>query len=153
MGKDATMSGLYFEEFKPGAAYQTGWREISAHDIQMYAELSGDRNPIHTDASYMADTRFGKPIAHGLLTVSVLSGMVEALGLHTTTIIAMLSMEKMTFHKPVFAGDKVQGRLSVTGQEPGNQSGKVYFQLEGVNQHQERVVDLSYCVKIKRKPT
>ncbi len=48
-------------------------RHISAADVQAFADLTGDDNPIHVDAEYAADTRFGKPIVHGVFLLGIVS--------------------------------------------------------------------------------
>lgn len=48
-------------------------RTLSAKDVRLFAELTGDDNPIHVDATYAAGTRFGKPIVHGVLLLGIIS--------------------------------------------------------------------------------
>lgn len=48
-------------------------RVISAEDVQLFADLTGDDNPIHVDAEYASTTRFGKPIVHGVLLLGIIS--------------------------------------------------------------------------------
>ena len=74
-------------------------------DVRAFAEISGDKNPIHLDDGYAAETRFGKRIVHGILT----SGLISAL----------LGMElpgpgKINFRAPVFIGDTITGTVTVT---------------------------------------
>ncbi|MGK2925559.1 MAG: MaoC/PaaZ C-terminal domain-containing protein [Lysobacterales bacterium] len=54
-------------------------RTFSQLDFDRFAALSGDDNPIHVDAAFAAKSRFGRPVAHGLLLISVLRGLVERL--------------------------------------------------------------------------
>ena len=48
-------------------------RSVTAEDVQTFAALTGDDNPIHVDASYAEKTRFGKPIVHGVLLLGFIS--------------------------------------------------------------------------------
>lgn len=48
-------------------------RFISFDDVRTFADLTGDDNPIHVDPEYARDTRFGKPIAHGVLLLGIIS--------------------------------------------------------------------------------
>ena len=48
-------------------------RFVSTDDVQTFATLTGDDNPIHVDPAYARDTRFGKPIAHGVLLLGIIS--------------------------------------------------------------------------------
>lgn len=52
-------------------------RTITAEDVQMFADLSGDDNPIHIDEEAASETRFGKPIVHGVFLLGIIS---KALG-------------------------------------------------------------------------
>ena len=48
-------------------------------DFDRFARISGDFNPIHVDAVFCARTRFGRPVAHGLLLISILGGLTQGL--------------------------------------------------------------------------
>ncbi len=52
-------------------------RSFSQADFDSFARLSGDHNPIHTDPAFSARTRFGRPVAHGLLLCGVLRGLID----------------------------------------------------------------------------
>lgn len=55
-----------------GQSYQTT-RVLTAADVQTFAEVTGDDNPLHLDAEYAATTPFGEPIVHGVLTLGIIS--------------------------------------------------------------------------------
>ncbi|MFQ3657672.1 MAG: MaoC/PaaZ C-terminal domain-containing protein, partial [Anaerolineae bacterium] len=59
--------GLYFEEFVEGQKMVTRGRTVTDSDLVQFAGLTGDFNPMHTDAEYMKTSMFGQRIAHGLL--------------------------------------------------------------------------------------
>ena len=48
-------------------------RNISAEDVQLFADVTGDDNPLHVDAAYAQTTRFGKPIVHGVFLLGIIS--------------------------------------------------------------------------------
>jgi len=48
-------------------------KKISAEDVETFANLTGDKNPVHLDEAYARSTRFGKRIAHGMLGASLIS--------------------------------------------------------------------------------
>jgi acyl dehydratase len=75
-------------------------RTFSQADFDRFARLSGDDNPIHVDPEFSARTRFGRPVAHGLLLCSVLRGLVENL-----VPGGRLSDQSMMFPAPTYAGD------------------------------------------------
>lgn len=61
-----------YDTLQPGDTYQTT-RFLSAEDVRLFAQLTGDDNPIHVDEAYAATTRFGKPIVHGVLLLGIIS--------------------------------------------------------------------------------
>ncbi len=51
-------------------------KTFTEEEVEMFAEISGDRNPIHFDHDYAAGTRYERPIVHGVLTVGLLSAVM-----------------------------------------------------------------------------
>ena len=72
--------GLYFEEFKEGATFATRGRTVTETDIVNFAGVTGDYNPMHTDAEYAKKTMFGERIALGMLGLSFVVGLTYQLG-------------------------------------------------------------------------
>ncbi|MEN3122057.1 MaoC/PaaZ C-terminal domain-containing protein [Janibacter terrae] len=71
----------YFEDFAAGQVFRTQGRTITEADLVGFAGWSWDTNPVHTDAVHTADGRFGRPIAHGVLGLSVAMGLASRLGI------------------------------------------------------------------------
>ena len=88
---------------------------ITPEMVQEFAKVSGDFNPIHVDAEYARTTPFGRPIAHGMLTSALLSGIVGTRFPGRGTVLLEASTR---FKKPVFVGDTIQFRLSVEHVRP-----------------------------------
>lgn len=61
-----------YESLQVGDSF-TFDRHLSAADVRSFADLTGDDNPIHVDAEYASDTRFGKPIVHGVFLLGIVS--------------------------------------------------------------------------------
>ena len=61
-----------YETLEVGESYETT-RRITAEDVQLFADVTGDDNPLHVDADYAAQTQFGKPIVHGVLLLGLVS--------------------------------------------------------------------------------
>jgi len=80
--------GLYFEEFSVGMSIVSPGRTITESDIVAFAGLSGDFNQIHTDAEYSQTTPFGQRVAHGLLGLSIASGLAVRTGVIEGTVLA-----------------------------------------------------------------
>jgi acyl dehydratase len=100
---------LYFEDFQVGQRFTTPARTVTEADIANFAGVSGDFNPIHTDAEFARSTPFGERIAHGLLVLSMLTGLRQRSGHFEGTIVAWLEIRNYRFLKPVFIGDTVHG--------------------------------------------
>jgi acyl dehydratase len=104
---------LHFEDFSPGDVFQTAARTVTAEDIAAFAELTGDKNPLHTDPSFAASTSYGRIIGHGLLGLSILVGLFEDVGIFRGTALAFLGIEDWQFEAPIFVGDTIRGRMTV----------------------------------------
>lgn len=120
--------------FKPGDTAAVT-RTITQADIERFADLSGDRNPIHLDQKYAAGTRFQGCIAHGMLTSSLISNVI---GNHLPGLGSIYLGQKLQFVAPVFPGDTITARATVTSVRPD----KLIVTLETVcaNQRGELVV-------------
>ncbi len=86
-------------------------REVTAELIEKFADVSGDHNPIHLDEEFASKTRFGKRIAHGMLSGAFISAILgnEYKG---STVIYL--SQTLKFTAPVFIGDTVTTTSTVT---------------------------------------
>lgn len=83
---------------------------ISDRDVRTFAEISGDRNPVHLDDEYAAGTVFGKRIAHGALTTALISAILGMLLPGPGTIFLGQSY---SFKAPVYIGEEITAHLDV----------------------------------------
>jgi 3-hydroxybutyryl-CoA dehydratase len=85
-------------------------KTIMDTDIQRFADLVGDHNPVHLDDAYAQTTRFGRRIAHGMLSASLLSAVLaNQLPGEGTVYLS----QTLKFVAPVFPGDTVTARVTV----------------------------------------
>ena len=85
---------------------------VTDQDIEMFAEVSTDRNPVHLDDDYARDTIFQGRIAHGMLTAGLISAVIgEQLPGHGTVYLG----QELKFLAPVRPGDMVLAEVEVTG--------------------------------------
>lgn len=130
---------LFLEDFKAGDVMESPARTITESDVMAFAGLSGDYNPIHTDAEFAAATPFGQRIAHGLLGLSVLSGLGSRSGALDGTALAFLGIEEWKFAKPILFGDTLRVRATVLearkASRPG--TGVLKRRMELLNQRGE----------------
>ncbi|RJQ34479.1 MaoC family dehydratase [Candidatus Parcubacteria bacterium] len=86
-------------------------RTVAAADIDAFAALSGDMNPLHVDDAYATDTPFGKRVVHGFFLGALVSQLI---GMQLPGKHALLMKETLEFKQPVFIGDTVQVDGAVT---------------------------------------
>jgi acyl dehydratase len=96
-------------ELKIGDTFSTT-REITDELIRAFAELSGDHNPIHLDEEFAANTRFGRRIAHGMLSGAFISAV---LGYEFQERKIVYLSQTMKFTAPVFIGDRITTTATV----------------------------------------
>lgn len=109
-------TGLYFDEYEVGQKMVTRGRTVTETDIVQFAGLTGDYNPMHTDAEVMKRSVFGQRIAHGMLTLSYAVGQAYQLGFMEGKVIAFRGVE-MKFSLPVFIGDTLHVELTVSAKK------------------------------------
>lgn len=88
-------------------------RIVTADDIQKFAEVTGDTNPLHRDAAFAAKTRFGEPIAHGMLSAGYISAVLGT-KLAPDRVAVYLS-QSLRFLRPVKIGDTIKAVAEVKG--------------------------------------
>jgi acyl dehydratase len=134
--------GLFFEEFEIGRTFTTPGRTITEADIVAFAGLSGDYNLIHTDSAYAKTTAFGQRIAHGLLSLSVVSGLAVRSGIMEGTVLAFREVSNWKFSLPVFIGDTIHAEIEVveTKSFPRLGGGAINLQFRVKNQGDQTVM-------------
>jgi 3-hydroxybutyryl-CoA dehydratase len=99
----------YFEDLAVGLV-ETYRKEVKNTDVIGFAEISGDRNPIHLSEHFAAKTIFGHRIAHGLYTASLISAVI---GTRLPGPGAIYLSQSLNFKAPVRIGDLVEARVEV----------------------------------------
>jgi acyl dehydratase len=151
---EQNLRGLYFEEFVTGKRIRTAARTISEADIVNFAGLSGDFNAIHTDSEYAASTPFGERVAHGLLGLSIASGLAVQSGIMEGTILAFREIENWKFSQPLKIGDTIHVEIEVMQVKvlPRLGGGAVYLSLSVVNQKGTLVMKGRWEILVQSKP-
>lgn len=129
------MRGMKFDEFEKGQIFHSPRRTVTEADVSTFAGLSGDYNPLHTDAVFMQDHMFGKRIVHGMLGMSIATGLAYQLGIFEGTTVALAGME-IRYRAPIYFGDTVQLEIKVREKDenPKPERGKVVFDCDLKNQ-------------------
>ncbi len=86
-------------------------KTFTQDDIEKFADLSGDRNPIHLNEEHAKSTRFGRRVAHGMLASSLISNVI---GNELPGIGSIYLGQTLQFLAPVFPGDTITARATVT---------------------------------------
>jgi 3-hydroxybutyryl-CoA dehydratase len=100
---------LYFEDLSVGLS-ETLTKTVDSSDVVGFAEVTGDRNPIHLSEHFAAKTPFGTRIAHGLYTASLISAV---LGTRLPGPGAVYISQTLNFRAPVRIGDTVEVKVTV----------------------------------------
>lgn len=145
------MPRLFLEDFEVGMIFETPRRTVTEADVVAFAGLSGDYNPLHTDDEFAKAGPFGKRIAHGVLTLAVLTGLWDRLGFLTGSVEAFYGIDKLRFTRPVFFGDSLHATVKVVDKKERETNGMVTFSNEVVNQRGETVLVCDTKVVVRKK--
>jgi len=154
MTSDRQVKGLYFEQFEIGMSITSPGRTIAEADILTFAGISGDFNSIHTDAVHAASTSFGARVAHGLLGLSIASGLAIRTGVLEGTIMAFREIVEWKFSLPVFIGDTIHISIEVVEKKaiPRLGGGALTLAVDVLNQENASVMRGKWQVLIQSQP-
>lgn len=116
-------------------------------DILKFAYASGDQNPVHLDEEYAKTTRFGKRIAHGMLSASFIS---TVLGTRMPGPGTIYLEQTLKFCRPVFIGDTITATATVT--RVNRKANRAWLKTVCTNQHGKPVVTGRALVMIESAP-
>jgi len=146
--------GWYFEEFETGQKIVTAGRTITESDIVSFAGLSGDYNQIHTDEVYSQNSPFKRRVAHGLLGLSIASGLAVQTGVMEGTILAFREINEWKFIQPIYIGDTIHVELDVLETKPLRRlgGGAIVLSLDVKNQSDQTVMKGTWTVLMLSRP-
>ena len=110
-------------------------KTFSDEDVRSFAEISGDKNPVHLDDEYAAQTQFKKRLVHGMLTAGLISAV---LGTELPGPGSIYLSQSINFRAPVFIGDTITAMVTVVKVREG----KSIVTLETICKNQNDVVVL-----------
>jgi len=124
---------MYFDDLRIGESWQSRARTITETDVVNFAGMTGDYDPLHVDHEHARQTPFGKPIAHGLLGLSLLAGLSSTCpAVHTS---AFLGIREWEFMRPLLIGDTVHVVTTVIDLAAASpRHGRVVWQRQLINQ-------------------
>jgi 3-hydroxybutyryl-CoA dehydratase len=110
---------------KVGDQYQTDFI-ITQQMVSAFAELSGDKNPLHLDAEYAAQTPFKRPIVHGIFSVSIIS---KIMGTEFPGAGSVYLDQQFQFKRPVFPDQEYYAKIELVSVEEGRNKGVFTTQI------------------------
>ena len=108
-------------------------KSFSDEDVRKFAEISGDKNPVHLDDEYAAQTQFKKRLVHGMLTAGLISAVV---GTELPGEGSIYLSQSINFQAPVFIGDTITATVTVIK----IREGKPIITLETICKNQDDLV-------------
>jgi 3-hydroxybutyryl-CoA dehydratase len=122
------LTNFTYDEIQPGQ--KAAWtRTVQERDIQLFAAVSGDVNPVHLDEEFASQTQFGGRIAHGMLSGAFISA---ALAMELPGPGSIYLSQSLRFRLPVRIGDSITVHLEVT--KKADRRGIVTLDCKALNQ-------------------
>ena len=139
------LHGYYLEDLKPGMSASYA-KTITEEDVELFASLTGDDNPVHMNAEFAAETPFGQRIVHGMFSAGLIS---TVLGTRLPGPGAIYVDQQLRFRAPVHIGDTVTATATI--EEINERRGRV--RLKTVCTVEDKVVAEGYATNmVERRP-
>ena len=144
--------GKTFDDVNIGDEVVTLGRTITEADVVNFAGVSGDYQPEHMNEEYARNSPLGGRVAHGLLTLSAATGMVNQMGISEGTTIALLEM-KIRFTKAVRFGDTIRTIFRIVDKRETKKAdrGIITADVKVINQKDEVVLEGEWVIMLYRK--
>ncbi len=147
------ISGLYYEDFEPGAIYEhRPGRTITDVDNIWTTLLTMNSQPVHFDAAYAAHTEWRKLLVDSTFTLALLTGM--SVRTVSAKVVANLGWDKVRATRPVFAGDTLYAESTVLGKRESASrptQGIVTVETRGLNQDGQLVMRFERTMLIHKR--
>jgi acyl dehydratase len=121
-------------------------KTVTADDIERFAELTGDFDPLHIDEEFCKTTPYGARIAHGALIIGYMSTASSMMTKDMDRAVASLGYDRIRLVAPVFIGDTVTTAYEVVAHEP--ERGRATAKITVTNQHGETVAVADNIMKL-----
>lgn len=145
---------MYYDDFKVGQEFISDEKNVSRSQINQFAELTGDKNPLHINDEFAKRTIFKGRIAHGMLVLSIAFGLWYQENITRKSVIALLGIKNVLFRAPVYPNTRLHlvskvmsKRLSAS--RPN--AGIVSFKDEMRNERDEAVMEAERTLLLKKK--
>lgn len=105
---------LYFEDLEVGQVRRSLGRTVTEADLTVFSMLSGDWNPIHSDAEFARESLAGERLVHGAFGIALMTGLMDRAGWFADSAVAMLSIDDWRFVKPILIGDTLHCEMEIS---------------------------------------
>ncbi len=142
----------YFEEYTIGDEFEMDEFSITLDDIKQFAYLTFDTNPLHLEKTYARERGYKDIISHGLLCVSLCSGIAYKSGLFDKKVIGLVS-QTIKYKKPVYVGEKLRFILKVINKKeiPNSNGGLVVFNTKLTDKDDNILITGEWNILIEKK--
>ncbi len=143
---------MTFDDIEVGQVFTSPGRTVTEADVVAFAGLSGDYNPVHTDAHFMKSHPFGGRVAHGLLGAAVASGLAARVGVFDAITIALLETS-LRYVAPLRIQDTVHLEIKITDKRRSSKKdrGVVTTARRLLNQDGNVVIDSTWVTLVATK--
>ena len=146
---------MWFEDFQIDQMMHSPTRTIGESDLNVFGGMTGDLYELHTSDVYAATTIFGSRIAHGMLGLAIMHGLMCRTCHVEGTGVAMIGWDKVRHKAPVKIGDTVQSRWRAISKRESKSRpgvGVVVEFIELFNQRNESVLEGEYTSLVRLRP-
>jgi 3-hydroxybutyryl-CoA dehydratase len=151
----ARLKQLFADDLAVGFRFRGEEKALTEERFRQFAAMTGDAHPIHYDPAYAANTRFGRPIAHGLLLTSLTAlGSTAMSSSFEDSMIAMIE-QRWQFRNPAFVGDAVVADYEIKSNSTtsNGRSAKVEIGVTLRNQAGTALLEGCHVYLIRRRPS
>jgi 3-hydroxybutyryl-CoA dehydratase len=146
---------LYAEDLTPGLRFGGEPVVLSLEHFSGFAQITGDAHPLHYDEAFAANTRFKRPIAHGLLLMAMTALGATVMSRQLRDSMIAFVDQGAKFLRPAFTGDRVRSEFVVEKVDikPGKGMAVVRFSVRLVREPGEPVLEGHHTYLIHARPT
>ena len=145
--------GRFFEDFQEGDVYRSRFgRTVTESDNLLFTALTLNTNPLHFDAEYTKDTKWGKILVNSTFTLALIVGM--SVSDVSQNAMANLGWEDVKLPNPVFIGDTLYCETEVLGKRESKSypnAGVLRVRSRGINQDGKVVIDYIRSVMVYKR--
>jgi len=146
---------IYYEDMPVGKRFTSKSRTLSQNEVDRFADLTGDLNPLHIDEEYARKTVFGGRVAHGLLVLSLAIGLWYDIGVTRDSLVALLGIDQVAFRVSVRPGDRLHLTSKVQSRRPSRSNpgaGIVVLHDVIADDLERKLVEFERVLLVKRRP-